>query len=413
MILPHCPRCLQAFFAPLRHLLGTPARFRHLWATALAWLLGPGAPKLARLTARPGQRHRTVLGHFLGRDNWDAADVLEVGALRLLRRLKPRRGEVLYLLIDDTRIAKRAKRMAHLSKLWDHKQQRFVTGHLVVCAAWLFRGVAIPWRFVLWLPKHSAGKRYRKTTTIAAELIRQMPDVPGVRVRVLFDAFYLCPAVTGACAERGFTWFSVAARNRALRTARGDRRKLADWAPGQLRHHGRRVRLRRARGWRWLRITDAVVQLSRIGPVRLVLSKRPGDPWKNVLAVVTNEVRLSGREVLAEYEKRWWIEVLLGELRGPLGLGDYQVLDERKIVNHLHLCGLAHQALTHHGLEAEGAQAETRQTGERTLPPLNQRLASLRAAWRRERIEAVVSRIRHAPLRRKVEKVLKEFAEAA
>jgi hypothetical protein len=128
---------------------------------------------------------------------------------------------------------------------------------------------------------------------------------------------------------------------------------------------------------------------------------------------VTNETGLTGREVLAEYEKRWWIEVLFKELRGTLGLGSYQVLDERKIVNHLHLCGLAHQVLTHHGLQAGGAKAEAKKTQERPLPPLSQRLVSLREALRRERIEELVKRERHKPLRRRLKKVLMEFADAA
>jgi hypothetical protein len=250
MIFQHPPACLQPFFAPLRRSLERTL-FDHLVSILLAWVLNTRAAKLLHLAGRPARRHRTSLGRFLKHSAWDAADLLESQALRVLRRLQPRRGDVLSLLIDDTRIAKRAKRMAHLSKIWDHKQQRFVTGHLIVTAAWLFHGVVIPWQFRLWLPKKSGGCRYRKTTEIAAELIRAMPDVPGVGIRVLFDAFYLCPTVTLACRERGFTWFSVAASNRAVRTANGQRRKLADWAPGQLRHHGRRVRLRRARGWEW------------------------------------------------------------------------------------------------------------------------------------------------------------------
>jgi hypothetical protein len=319
VIIDRCPHCLQAFLAPLARRLSAP-QVRHLWGLLVAWVLNPRPAKLAHL-ARRGARHRTSLGAFLSRSDWPADRLLESQAARLLGRLRPRPGEVLDLLIDDTRIAKRGKKMAHPSKLWDHKQQRFVTGHLVVCAAWRFRGVVIPWRFELWLPKPSAGPRYRKTTEIAAELVQDMPNIPGVRVWVLFDAFYLCPAVAGACRERGFRWFSVAASNRSVRAGRGDRRRLSDWAPGNLRACGRRVRLRRARGWAWLRVADAVVHLSRIGAVRLVLSKRPRDPWRNTLAVVTDETRLGGREVLVAYENRWWIEVLFKELKGSLGLG--------------------------------------------------------------------------------------------
>ena len=39
------------------------------------------------------------------------------------------------------------------SKSWDHKQQRFVQGHIVVTAAFLFRGVTLPWTFAVWLPR--------------------------------------------------------------------------------------------------------------------------------------------------------------------------------------------------------------------------------------------------------------------
>ena len=36
-------------------------------------------------------------------------------------------------------------------------------------------------------------------------------------VRVLFDAFYLCPQVTRACESRGYSYFSVAAKGRNFR----------------------------------------------------------------------------------------------------------------------------------------------------------------------------------------------------
>jgi SRSO17 transposase len=413
MIFPRCPRPLQAFFGPLRRYVQPASRFRRLWCLLLAWVAHPAAQKLRHLAAAARHHHRTSCAAFLQHADQDATDLLGLQARQLLRSLRPRPGEVLELLIDDTRIAKRGKEMEHLSKLWDHKQQRFVTGHLVVCAAWRFRGVVIPWRFVLWRPKASAGRHYRKTTQIAADLVREMPEVPGLRVRVLFDAFYLCPAVTGACAARGFTWFSVAASNRALLTPRGERRKLADWAPGWLRHHGRRVRMRRARGWAWMRIAGLRAELSRIGEVRLVLSKRPRDPWKNLVVVATNEVTLKDRDVLAVYEARWWVEVLLKELRGPLGLDQYQVRTEKKITTHLHLSGLAHQLLTHHSLQVVGAQAKQTTKEGRPLPPLNQRLADLREALRRERVEAAVGRIRHAKVRQKVKQVLLELSEAA
>jgi hypothetical protein len=51
-------------------------------------------------------------------------------------------------------------------------------------------------------------------TEIAAQIVRDFPEFPGLRPRVLFDAFYLSPVVTKACQARGFDWVSVASRNR-------------------------------------------------------------------------------------------------------------------------------------------------------------------------------------------------------
>jgi hypothetical protein len=162
---------------------------------------------------------------------------------------------------------------------------------------------------------------------MAAAMVRGFMPPGGVKVRVLFDAFYLCPQVAGACEGNGFTFFSVAARNRTFTTdgKRGRRRwmrkSIARLMPGLIRHKGGRVRMRRSRGQATLRIASADGHLSRIGRVRMVVSKRPRGPWKKCIAVVTNEAGLRPREVVAIYERRWLIEVLFKELRQDLGAG--------------------------------------------------------------------------------------------
>jgi DDE family transposase len=196
----------------------------------------------------------------------------------------------------------------------------------------MFRGVVLPWRVDLWKPKGHAGPpRYRKLTDMAAQMIRDFAASQGVKVRVLFDAFYLCPGVTNACVSKGFTFFSVAQRGRNFTTPNGKRRKIARLMPGLIRHRGRTVRMTRARGRHaTLRIAAADGHLGRIGRVRMVVSKRPRGPWKKCIAVVTNETGLRPRQTIAAYETRWLIEVLFKELHQDLGLGDYQVLHRRR-----------------------------------------------------------------------------------
>jgi hypothetical protein len=224
------PRDVQEALRSGRGRLSVP-QWEHLVFGVTAWLLC-GVAKLCRLASVVEGGHRTSPARFLSGAEWAAEDVLRAVVLDQLRWMKPQPGEVLYLLIDDTKTAKRGKKMAALTKIWDHAQQRFVHGHILVHAAIVFRGVTWPWSFEMWLPeKYCRDQKlaYRKLTRIAAEMIRAFEPPRGVQVRVLFDAFYLCALVTKACENRDFTWFSVASKNRRFaREGRGKSGKLGD-----------------------------------------------------------------------------------------------------------------------------------------------------------------------------------------
>jgi len=403
VIIDRLPSCVKGFFSPLRCRVSKP-QYAHLWTLVLALLINLRSAKLVHLARlAPRSTHRTRHGAFLNHADADVAALLDERCCAALAGMKPRPGETVYLILDDHRIAKRGKRMARVSKIWDHKRQRFVRGHIVLFAAVLFRGVVLPWRLHLQKPKGQPGPRYRKLTDLAAQMVREfVPPTAGVKVRVLFDAFYLCPQVVRACEFKGFSYFSVAAKNRSFRVdgARGRGRKIALLAPGLIRHRGKHVRMKRSRGVAKLRIVAVDGRLSRIGRVRAVLSKRPGERWKTTVAIVTNETGLSGREIVSVYELRWNIEVLFKELEVDLGLGDYQVLSEDGILKHLRLCCLAHLVLTHHAVQGVGAQAR-KANQEVRLPTMNQRLENLRDDVRRAQIQRLFrqggshERVRH------------------
>jgi SRSO17 transposase len=410
VIIDHLPSCVKGFFSPLRSRLSVP-QYAHLWTLTLALLINLRSAKLIHLSrVAPRSTHRTRHGAFLNRADADVPALLEERSCAALGAMKPRAGETIYLILDDHRMAKRGKKMARLSKIWDHKQQRFVHGHIVLFAAILFRGVVLPWRLALHKPKGQPGPRYRKLTDLAAQMIREFapPPAAGLNVRVLFDAFYLSPVVTHACERKGFSYFSVAAKNRSFRAAqaKGRGRQIALLAPGLLRHGGKNVRMKRSRGLAKLRIASLDGDLSRIGRVRMVLSKRPGERWKTTVAIVTNEAGLDARQIVSIYELRWNIEVLFKELEVDLGLGDYQVLSEEGILKHLHLCCLAHLVLTHHSMEAVGAQARKVNKTDR-LPTMNQRLEILRGDIRREQIQKLFRQGgSHERVRERVEQYL-------
>lgn len=404
MFVARIPRFVQETLAPLVGKLSGPQR-RHLQAVLAALLLGT-VPKLRHLAARSApSRHRTSLAKFLSRSEWDEAGLLNAQVQRTLRRLRLHQGESIDLILDDTRLLKRARKMADVSTLWDHSRKQFARGHYLVLAAVAVRGLVLPYGLRVWHPQKNSG--YRKLTELAADLVREFPVKRGVRVRVLFDAAYLSPALTRACEARGFTWYSLAVKTRRFWRERQQRfQQLRDFGPGVLKHRGQRVRLPRSCGWRWMRIAAESGWLSKIGPAQVVFAKRPREPWKKLLAIVTNDLKAKPRDVVARYERRWQIEVLFKELR-ELGLGAYQMQHRTGIQRHLHLVCLAHLLLTHHALQAVGAQATQPRI---PVPQFRQRCTDLRRQFYDQQTDAFTQRIKHPKTRQRVREFLKMAA---
>ena len=107
-------------------------------------------------------------------------------------------------------------------------------GHTIVSCVLVYRGVVVPYALSLWAPAaycRSAPERgepplvFRKSTEIAAEMIASLKLPSEGKVIVMFDSFYLCPAVVGACKARGFAWISVAKKNRTFFPGGRDRNK--------------------------------------------------------------------------------------------------------------------------------------------------------------------------------------------
>jgi SRSO17 transposase len=286
------------------------------------------------------------------------------------------------LIFDDTQKKKRAKQMDAVSKIFLHAEKMYAQGHTILGCAIIYRDVVIPFAVRLWVPKSFAqetqkksyeGERleYHKLTELAAEIIN---GFPLTKATVLFDAYYLCPAVTRACESRGYRYVGVAKKNRNFFPDGRDRdkRKISKYGANVLKREGR---LSKYRGKSY-RLAARVGRLSKLGRVKIVFSRRPKE--KSWICMATNATRWGAVRVLSEYLNRWPIEVLFKESKQYLGLGDYQVLRYRGIERYLHLVLIAHLLLTHLGASQPGAQAEQDTTKPLDLPSVPQLQSLLR-----------------------------------
>ena len=85
--------------------------------------------------------------------------------------------------------------------------------------------------------------------------------------------------------------------------------------------------------------------MKKLGAVQVVFSRRRGDG--KAIALVTDDLGRPARRGVADYLRRWAIELLIKDEKQHLGLGAYRVLRYRAVVRHLHLIDCAYACPTH------------------------------------------------------------------
>ena len=246
----------KRFFRQARKLVGS-CHFGHFWRLVTVIASIHGRRSLSRLRDSVQERERRTrqaISHFLTQAQWDAPQVLRETALDTLRGLGWKSGDTLHAILDDTQKRKRGKRMDAVCKLFLHAEKVYAQGHTILGCALVYRGVVIPYAVRLWasqaycaapqkLARGEEPRKFRKLTELAADMVAEVsPPSPG-KVIVLFDSYYLCPAVTSACQSKGFPFVGVAKKNRNFYPDRRlrDKRKLSRYGANILQRDGRSV----------------------------------------------------------------------------------------------------------------------------------------------------------------------------
>ncbi len=404
------PRHCKRFFQPVRQRF-TPEGFDHFWMLVLAITLSHGSTidRLAKLLRGPAATHRTNHGEFLWRSTWDESLVSQRIALDTLTLALKRKGgnSDVFLIFDDTQTLKRARKMQAVGKLHHHATGKYVHGHTLVKACLFVNGVIIPWGTWLYVKKEHCddlGVAFTKLTQIVAREIREAP-LDRFNITVLFDAFYLCPTVTQACAARGWRYIGVGKSNRRFTPDHlRESKRLGNYGQNLLRRAGHWRNIQGLKRTRSYRITASAGTLKGLGAVQVVFSRRRGE--RGVIALVTNDRRASATKVVRDYLKRWTIELLIKDEKQHLGLGDYRCWRYRAVVRHLHLVDAAYACLTRLALSEDEQGRKKTKKMPLMLPPISQLKTRMRQTVWNQAVEDVVKVSHERPVIRRLEKLL-------
>jgi Transposase DDE domain len=356
------PPVLDQFFRPLQPCFHWDhwAYFRLLvLVMAFAW----GRRNVANLYRYlDPMHHRTRFNNFFLVARWDPAAALRQKAQELLRSLRPRTGETLYLIIDDSKKVKRGRSMDAVGTMKDPTTEAYIHGHQYVGAILVFRDYVIPYGIRLYVKPEDAttlGLPFYKTTQLAAQLIREFQAPVGVQVMVLLDTYYLCRTVVKACREQRFSFVSTLKSNRNLFKL-GWQLKAGRYGRNLLRRRRTETLvISKPYGSACYRFVDAGwLEVSTLGTVHVAFSRKGSK--KQILGLVTDAPDLSAADRIRTYEQRWTIEQFWKDAKQLLGLGQYQNRSYRAAVIHLHLVCFAYALLTHLCLQRAGAQGQRR-----------------------------------------------------
>jgi len=325
--------------------------------------------------------HRTKHNEFLQHSDELLGKALRFYAMKLIALLEQAQ-EVLYVIIDDSKTAKRGKHVQAAFRLFDHTTQRFLWGHQFVCVTLLYRGMIIPYAIELYRSKDDCRNRqlpFRKLTQIAEDLITTLPDFGVRRVYVLADTYYASKQIIRTVRAKGFHFISFLKTNRRLTI--GNRStsisKLLRRSFSKTRKHW--ISLAPTSRGRYATVQQKC-HLPGIGDISVVFSQKKGR--RTVLPLFTTDSTLATKDILSNYRKRWSIEVLFKHTKQYLGLTAYHHRDEKAVRTHLQLVMLAYALLTHLFL------AEQRAQGKNLTQKL---LASFSVRESQQRIRALVA----------------------
>ena len=307
---------------------------------------------------RSEARHRAQVGRMLSRPSFRRLNLNTILRQELLEQ-ESGKGRFLFIL-DATLCSQQGKKTENTYSAGNRqrrpkkgrrygKQKRarkschsFTMGLLITPS-----GTRIPFSIPYRTREYcqQKGLKHRTTAEAAADLIRQLPLPEEADVIVLGDTAYDARVVRQACQDRGYSWIFPCNPERVLAGPKPRpqvRSLFKDWSslspqtirlfPGQ----GKYVAYRRISPHRigpkakprTYYVHEERREVHSVGPVRLVFSTTQANletaTADDVKTLMTNNLRLSLREVAELYTLRWQIELFFKELKSTFGFHQYQ-----------------------------------------------------------------------------------------
>ena len=341
---------LSNYLNAFRSAFQNTPQYRHFMAYVVGLLIYLGSRNLAGLNrAIPGSKDPSSTFRFIAKMDWDEEQVEQIRWELLSRRTRRalqavgRKGEAVpvFLAIDDTLVEKTGKKMEGVSYHYDHCTGRNVLGYVWVTGHLVVMGQSYPVSWKMYLRQgicEELGRPFLSKPELAAAILRAFQPLPGTQTYVLTDSWYPSQELLNLCEERGFHLISAVKSNRKFRAA-GHNRQVRQWVHSLPKRTFGFVTVDAT----YYKVWASIGRLGSGHRVKLVINRTLDTKgWRYV---VSTDLSLTPRTIIAYYRMRWEVEIFYRTAKQSLGWADFQMRDLFAIERHVQLMMVAHAYL--------------------------------------------------------------------
>lgn len=288
---------------------------------------------------------------------WLTSELLNWFVWQVISSLEGDENGLLFIIVDSTIKDKRSKKNPLAKKGKKKSTAPYLFGLHIIFIMFHWQNYRIPVSFALIRKKDHPD--YQNENALACELLGELVLPQWAKqVVVLADCAYASKSNLTFIQQKG--WFYVMGVAKTWNFDNGKSLKNFVRHTRHDRYHRVWFKSLKGKSRRTYYTYLKRVHLKHLGEVTLVLSKkRRNHGPKSTKVLVTNLPNVTARKVVAYYQKRWFVEILIWELKGGLGLGEHQVTkDERRVVNSVGISVLAYLLLLklrHQQIPKEGS----------------------------------------------------------
>ena len=281
------------------------------------------------------KKSRSTYNWFITKGKWDEDEVAQRKADQFFEALQLKSGDRVLLIIDDTYAEKKGNHTDGVGKFFDHGKG-YIHGNSFVTSVLQSKGLFIPHKAKMYLKKEDDGVDFKTKIQIALKDIIKPLKVPEtIKLMIVFDSWWFSADLIHSCLKMGYHVTCQIKSDKKVVLNDGISLNVDTFAEKLVDSSYRKIKVNARSKRKSYFIAERIVELDRIGKVKLVLSKekRNGNPKY----YISTNSELSAEEILSIYEDRWNIETSHREANQKLGFKDYQLRSKRSIERFIQL----------------------------------------------------------------------------